>query len=193
MVFKRRIWNWKIIKSQLGSKQQFKDNYNLFNKQTTDTTKQKKEMAVTWYFKQLNQFNEEERQQVYDIRDETFCDGGEKDLGCKPLDEIDEYCYHSFAWGDEGLMAYCRVIQEKEDLYRIARVLVHKRARGKGMGQQLINYTCDQIKEYFDGREVTLDALEYIHSMYLKVGFFLTGGTTDFNGIPALTMNRLLK
>ena len=149
-------------------------------------------MAVTWQFKQMNQFNEEERQQVYDLRAETFCEGGEKDLGCKPLDEIDDYCYHSFAWGEDGLMAYCRVIQKEDDVYKIARVLVHKKARGKGMGQQLINYTCDQIKENFDGREVTLDALEDVHKMYFKVGFHLTGGTYDFNGILGLTMNRLL-
>ncbi|EDR22920.1 hypothetical protein, conserved [Entamoeba dispar SAW760] len=149
-------------------------------------------MSVQWNFKLLNQFNEEEYQQIYDMRGEVFASGGEQDLGHPPMDEIDEYCYHSFSWGEEGLLAYCRVIQEGENLYRIARVLVHKRARGQGMGQKLINFTCDQIKECFNGKLVTLDALEYIHRMYLKVGFYLTGEITDFNGIPAVTMNKKL-
>ncbi|ELP89505.1 hypothetical protein EIN_391600 [Entamoeba invadens IP1] len=149
-------------------------------------------MAVEWHFKQLHQFNEDEREEVYNLRDSVFSSNGEKDLGHPPMDEVDEYCFHSFGWDEDGLAAYCRVIHEEEGVYRIARVLVPKRMRGKGFGQKLISHTCDRIKEVFDGKMVTLDALEDIHRMYFKVGFNLTGATTDFNGIPAVTMTRNL-
>ncbi|EDR22934.1 hypothetical protein, conserved [Entamoeba dispar SAW760] len=147
---------------------------------------------MIWYFKQLNQFTQEEVDQVYTIRKEVFSEGGEKDLGHPPMDESDQYCYHSFGWDENGIVCYCRVIQEEQGIYKIARVLVHQNHRRKGMGQQLINYTCDQIKNLFNGKKVILSALEDIHTMYLKIGFNKTGSFCDFNGIPAIDMQREL-
>ncbi|ELP88503.1 hypothetical protein EIN_344430 [Entamoeba invadens IP1] len=147
---------------------------------------------MQWHFKQLEQLTGDELRQIYAIRKDVFCEKGEKDLGHPPMDEVDETCYHSFAWDENGIVCYCRVIEEEPKLFRIARVLVHKNYRKQGKGQQLITHTCEKIHENFGGGVVTLSALEDIHTMYLKVGFELTGERCEFNGIPAVEMVRLV-
>ncbi|KAL7716952.1 N-acetyltransferase domain-containing protein [Entamoeba marina] len=147
---------------------------------------------IIWHFKQLSSFNDDEFQEVFTTRDYVFGRNGEKDLRKEPIEKIDEYCYHSFAWDSNGIVAYCRVLQECNDLYRIERVLVHKRHRRKGYGQQLISQTCDKIKELFDGKKATLSAFSYVTDMYKKVGFTQIGEEFDMNGIPSIEMVKLL-
>ncbi|KAL7715759.1 N-acetyltransferase domain-containing protein [Entamoeba marina] len=122
---------------------------------------------IIWHFKQLSNFNDDEFQEVFTTRDYVFGRNGEKDLGKQPIEKIDEYCYHSFAWDSNGIVAYCRVLQECNDLYRIERVT-------------------------FDGKKATLSAFSYVTDMYKKVGFTQIGEEFDMNGIPSIEMVKVL-
>ena len=108
------------------------------------------------------------------------------------MDEIDIQCYHSFCLNEEEIICYCRITKEDDELFKIARVLVSPHHRRKGYAQQLMNFTCDKIKQDLNGKQVILSALEDIHTLYLKMGFCKTGSFCDFNGIPAIDMFKLI-
>ncbi|NBH06134.1 GNAT family N-acetyltransferase [Amycolatopsis sp. SID8362] len=93
---------------------------------------------------------------------------------------------HLWFEGDEGVLAYLRVLLDPGDIRRIGRVATAANARGQGLAARLMDEALTVPGEY------VLDAQTYVQGFYARYGFVAEGAEyTDEDGIPHIRMRRL--
>ena len=107
------------------------------------------------------------RQRVFMIEQERYY------LDCDGLDKI---ATHVLVYDNETLAGYLRILPPgvSYDTAAIGRVVIDKKYRGKGVGQQLMKAALAEIAKQWDGA-VTLSAQIQTIDFYKKFGFMTVG------------------
>ncbi|MCR4697808.1 MAG: GNAT family N-acetyltransferase [Bacilli bacterium] len=106
------------------------------------------------------------------IRQEVFV---EEQKFKDEFDEIDKYCITLVGY-DEGKPVACSraFFDEEEKKYKVGRFAVLKDYRGKGLGLEMLQATCEVIKRQ-GGTQVWLHSQMQAVGFYEKLGFVQTG------------------
>jgi len=92
---------------------------------------------------------------------------------------------HLWFDGENGVVAYLRVLSDPGGIQRIGRVVTAADARGKGLAGRLMDAAVVGDGEY------VLDAQTYVQDFYARYGFVAEGAEyEDDDGIPHIRMRR---
>lgn len=111
-----------------------------------------------------------------------------------PYPELDGYDTDSLhlAYIENGeLLSYARILPPgiKYGRTSIGRVIVHQKARGRGLAKQLMQVSIEAIEERWPG-EIQLQAQTYLRNFYGSFGFKEVSEEYDEDGIPHVDMVR---
>lgn len=88
----------------------------------------------------------------------------------------------------DGVLACLRVLEESGGVHRIGRVCTSGKARGGGLAARLMHAALDGIGD----DESVLDAQTYARGFYARFGFRSEGAEYLEDGIPHVTMRRVV-
>lgn len=106
------------------------------------------------------------------------------------LDGYDTESLHLAYIENQELLAYARILPAgvKYNRTSIGRVIVHQKARGKGLAKQLMELSIKTIEEKWPGEEIQLQAQTYLRQFYRSFGFNEVSEEYDEDGIPHVDM-----
>ena len=127
--------------------------------------------------KQISSISELE--EAFTIRRTVFCI--EQNVSEEiEMDEFDDIAKHILAYINNKPIGTARW-RFTEEGAKMERFAVLKKYRGKGVGEELVNYTLEQIK---DNDLIYLNAQETVIKFYEKFGFEVAGGRFYEANIP---------
>lgn len=105
------------------------------------------------------------------------------------VDDEDYQCFHVRILDDQTdeLMAYARIMPKKDSV-TFGRVLVVKKFRRQGLGNQLLKAVLDYISTHFPGLDVEIEAQAYLTKFYGSFGFKQTSEIYLLDNIPHCQM-----
>lgn len=105
------------------------------------------------------------------------------------VDDEDYQCFHVRILDDQTdeLMAYARIMPKKDSV-TFGRVLVVKKFRRQGLGNQLLKAILDYISTHFPGLDVEIEAQAYLTKFYGSFGFKQTSEIYLLDNIPHCQM-----
>lgn len=105
------------------------------------------------------------------------------------VDDEDYQCFHVRILDDQAdeLMAYARIMPKKDSV-TFGRVLVVKKFRRQGLGNQLLKAVLDYISTHFPGLDVEIEAQAYLTKFYGSFGFKQTSEIYLLDNIPHCQM-----
>ena len=122
---------------------------------------------------------EKELEHAFTIRCQVFCIE-QNVLEEIEMDEFDDIATHILAYIDNKPVGTARW-RFTEEGAKMERFAVLKEARGKGMGEALVKYTLDKLK---DNDFIYLNAQESVIKFYEKFGFMEVGNRFYEADIP---------
>lgn len=127
--------------------------------------------------KQISSF--ENLEEAFAIRRQVFC--VEQNVSEEiEMDEFDDIATHILAYIYDKPVGTARWRFTKEGV-KLERFAVLKEARGEGVGEALVKYTLDQLKE---NEFIYLNAQESVIKFYKKFGFVAAGNRFYEADIP---------
>ena len=107
------------------------------------------------------------------------------------FDETDKIAVHPVAFDDNGTpLATCRIFKGDEDgVFVLGRLAVVKEARGKHLGNTLINEVEKYVKQN-GGKCIILHAQQRVKEFYNKAGFKEFGDIEYDEGCPHIRMKK---
>lgn len=107
-------------------------------------------------------------------------------------DGKDAAAMHLLGETEGGLQAYARLLapDESHPMPRIGRLVLHKEARGKRMGKELMQRAIEQCELHWPGRSVFIEAQYYLKDFYTGFGFVQQSDIYDMDGIEHIDMVR---
>lgn len=117
----------------------------------------------------------------------------EQDCPYQDIDGLDFEGLHVTAWTDEGaVLAYARLLPPgmRFDEPSIGRVLTSEKARGTGLGRELMERSLEVAASHFPGWPIRISAQQYLERFYASLGFETVRGPYPEDGIPHLEMFR---
>ena len=127
--------------------------------------------------KQISSF--ENLEEAFAIRRQVFCI--EQNVPEEiEMDEFDDTATHILAYNDDKPVGTTRWRFTKEGV-KMERFAVLKEFRGKGVGEALVKYTLDELK---DNDFIYLNAQESVIEFYENFGFVAVGNRFYEAGIP---------
>ena len=137
--------------------------------------------------KTFEQLTTKELYELLRVRAEVFV--VEQNCVYQDLDEKDMDSLHVFYEQDGRIPAYLRVFVKnpEEKLVQIGRVLTTETARGTGLGLELLKEGL-KAANYFEAKEVYIEAQCYATGFYEKVGFVVASEEFLEDGIPHVEM-----
>jgi ElaA protein len=87
----------------------------------------------------------------------------------------------------EPVLGCGRLLKEADGSYRVSRLCLSERARGRGLGRRLMDAV---LAEVGDG-ECVADAQRYLVGFYERYGFVAEGDPYDWGGIEHVPMRRV--
>ena len=123
--------------------------------------------------------NSADLETAFAIRRQVFCleQNVPEDI---EMDEFDEDAAHILAYVNDKPVGTARWIFTEEGA-KMERFAVLKDARGKGVGEALVKYTLDKLR---DNKSVYLNAQESVIKFYEKFGFKVVGNRFYEANIP---------
>ncbi len=108
------------------------------------------------------------------------------------FDGLDETAEHLLAYLDNQPVGTTRIRYLDQQTAKFERLAVLAKARGLGIGKQLMIKALDVAKKK-QIHQVVINAQEYIKVLYEKLGFEQVGERFDEAGIPHVKMIKKLK
>lgn len=146
-----------------------------------------------WKIKTFSELTTTELYEIIKARINVFV--VEQDCPYPDLDDNDQKAIHLWAEKDDEVLAYCRIF-DKDIKYpetSIGRVVTTEKARGTGLGKQLIKYALEIIENRLGTSEVRISAQDYLLKFYSDFGFQDTGKKYLEDNIPHTEMFRKQK
>jgi ElaA protein len=107
-------------------------------------------------------------------------------------DGKDHSALHVLGQDGDDLLAYSRIFAPgtyyKEAC--IGRVTVHKKARSRGLGKEIMRFSIGVVEERFGSAPIALSAQSYLREFYAEMGFMAEGKEYLEDGIPHVRMVR---
>ncbi|MBM0743735.1 GNAT family N-acetyltransferase [Phormidium sp. CLA17] len=129
--------------------------------------------------------------QVFQIRYLVF----QVEQGVDPaleFDGEDERSTHLLAFLNEEPVGTTRIRFLTPQIAKVERVAVLPEARGKGIGQRLMEYTLSFVTEK-QATEVCMNAQQSVQVFYERLGFQIEGTPFEEAGIPHIKMKKSLR
>lgn len=107
------------------------------------------------------------------------------------VDGLDDQAIHLLAFADDTPVGTARLLV-KGDTGKIGRVCVLAKARGTGLGAQLVRAALAELRRQPGVRTAMLGAQIHATTFYAKLGFVVEGEEFLDAGIPHLQMRRAI-
>lgn len=145
---------------------------------------------IIWKVKTFDELSTEELYQIIRARVDVFV--VEQNCPYQDLDNYDQLAIHLWAEKDAEVMAYCRIFDKaiKYPETSIGRVITTQKARGKGLGRQLIAYAVQIIENRLKTQDIRISAQDYLIKFYSDFGFRDTGKKYLEDNLPHTEMVR---
>lgn len=145
---------------------------------------------IIWKVKTFDELGTEELYQIIRARVDVFV--VEQNCPYQDLDNYDQLAIHLWAEKDAEVMAYCRIFDKaiKYPETSIGRVITTQKARGKGLGRQLIAYAVQIIENRLKTKDIRISAQDYLIKFYSDFGFRDTGKKYLEDNLPHTEMIR---
>ena len=141
---------------------------------------------ITW--KQLDEMSALELYEVLKLRSEVFV----VEQCCAYLDPDGEDvdAFHAQFLIDGELLGYLRVLPPcvNSRFVRLGRVVFSQKARGQGLGLELMQSAIDFIMKKFEGASMKLSAQLELQKYYAAFGFKVCSAPYDDEGIMHIDM-----
>lgn len=144
--------------------------------------------SIIWKIKNFDELSVSEMYEIIKARINVFI--VEQDCPYLDLDDNDQKAIHLWAEKNGKILAYCRIFDKgiKYPETSIGRVLTTKKARGSGLGKQLMKYALEIIENRFRTSEIRISAQDYLIKFYSDFGFADTGKKYLEDNIPHTEM-----
>lgn len=145
---------------------------------------------LLWKIKRFDEISAPELYAIIKARIDVFV--VEQDCPYPDLDNYDQKAVHLWAEQDGEVLAYCRIFDKgiKYPETSIGRVVTTEKARGTGLGKQLIRYAVEVIENRFHTSDVRISAQDYLLRFYSGFGFEETEKKYLEDNIPHTEMFR---
>jgi len=100
---------------------------------------------------------------------------------------------HLLGYQDDQLVAYLRILpkgQSYPDNISIGRVAIAMKARGGGLGHELLHQALQLCQQHFPHEQIKISAQQHLKSYYQKHGFTQVSEMYLEDGIPHIGMLR---
>ncbi len=145
-------------------------------------------MPVSWICLKFKDLTLEQLYAILRLRIEVFI--VEQHCPFQDADNKDDKSYHLTGWKDNMLAAYSRLlpagVSYKEP--SIGRVVTSPLARGKGIGNELMQRSVEACYSLFGKTTIRIGAQLYLKKFYESHGFRQAGPIYDEDGIDHIEM-----
>jgi len=146
--------------------------------------------AIIWKCKAFEQLSSNELYQILYLRQEVFI--VEQNCPYLDIDFRDQPAAHLCGYDREGdLIAYSRLLPKGisyPEYNAIGRVITSSKARGKGLGRELMETSIDNTRKLFGNSPIKIGAQNHLRKYYGSLGFEPIGEVYDEDGIPHISM-----
>lgn len=143
---------------------------------------------MVWKVKRFADLTTTELYQIYYLRTATFVVGQNRVY--QEVDTRDPQAIHIFDQDDDGdVVAYARVyLIDDGAKVSFGRVVTSSKARGQGVGHQLLSRVMETIRDNFPGKPIEIESQKQVEGFYRKFGFTSKGDTFIFESTPHVVM-----
>ncbi len=122
------------------------------------------------------------------LRQEVF--GLEQDCLYQDLDGLDQRALHLWCRDGRRLLAYLRCLPPAQPgrASALGRIVIHPRARGLGMGGELVRRGIALSRGHWPGSPVGIAAQARLEEFYRRFGFAGVGPAYELDGIAHIDM-----
>ncbi|OIO12177.1 MAG: GNAT family N-acetyltransferase [Flavobacteriaceae bacterium CG1_02_35_72] len=143
---------------------------------------------MKWQLKNFESLTNTELYNILKLRSQIFVI--EQNCIFQDLDDKDQKAFHLFTQNNDEVLAYTRLFapgacyQEAS----IGRVMVNEKARGTGLGFELMRESIKQIQNQFGKTPIKIGAQLYLKIFYENLGFKQISDTYLEDDIPHIYM-----
>lgn len=148
-------------------------------------------MNISWNTKALDKMSVRELFEVLKLRQSVFI--VEQKCAYPDIDDIDLVAMHLYGCDDSGeMIVYARLIKPDVSYPQasIGRVVVSPAARGRRLGQVLMQQALQEMARLYPGQTIKIGAQEHLEKFYTDLGFKRTSAMYLEDGIPHIHMLR---
>lgn len=145
-------------------------------------------ISVNYSFKYFKELTGNELYNIYYLRCMVFV--VEQQCAYQEVDEHDLTALHLLVQKNDALIAYARILppDNKYQLPRIGRVVVHPDVRGQKTGHLLMKAAITKCSTEFQGQDVLISAQNHLQAFYTELGFRTEGEVYLEDNIPHIAM-----
>ena len=149
-------------------------------------------MNAQWECKAFNELDIHTLYDILKLREEVFI--LEQECLYNDIDDIDLSSHHVWVYQGKQMIAYARIIPGTRNEYvKLGRIIVHRLARGKGLGKELVQQSIDIAKQLYTPLRIEIAAQQYLQLFYESFGFICKADPYDLDGIPHIDMTLHLR
>jgi len=143
---------------------------------------------MNWIIKSFNELTPAELYAILQLRCEVFV----VEQNCPYLDEDDkdQNSYHLMGWKNDLLAAYTRILPQglAFDEASIGRVVTSPKARGGGIGRELMQRSIKELYKLYGEVPIRIGAQLYLRPFYTALGFSQVSEVYIEDGIEHIKM-----
>ena len=143
---------------------------------------------MDWVLKSFDELSNHELYKILQLRCEVFV----LEQNCPYLDEDDkdQNSYHLMGWKDDLLAAYTRILPAglAFEEASIGRVVTSPKARGAGIGRELMLQSIRHLHQLFGEVPIRIGAQLYLKQFYSSLGFIQASDMYLEDNIPHIKM-----
>lgn len=143
---------------------------------------------MNWVIKSFNELTPAELYAILQLRCEVFV----VEQNCPYLDEDDkdQNSYHLMGWKNDLLAAYTRILPQglAFDEASIGRVVTSPKARGGGIGRELMQRSIKELYQLYGEVPIRIGAQLYLRPFYTALGFSQVSEVYIEDGIEHIKM-----
>jgi len=152
---------------------------------------------TTWKTKKFTELSLDQLYDLLKLRVDVFvveqtCFYPDLDSDMKLLDRHPQ-TLHLLGYQDERMVAYLRILPRGEsypEYVSIGRVVTASKARGAGLGHELMSEGISQCQQYFPNENIKISAQQHLKAYYQQHGFTQVSEMYLEDNIPHIAMIR---
>ena len=145
-------------------------------------------LGLNTILKAFNDLTPHELYEILRLRSQVFV--VEQNCLFMDMDNKDQKCYHLLLYKGETLAAYTRIVPPQISYAEmsIGRVVSSPKARGHGLGRELMHASIEACYELFGQNPIRIGAQLYLKAFYASFGFTQQGDVYPEDGIDHIIM-----
>ncbi|MBT1171081.1 GNAT family N-acetyltransferase [Bifidobacterium sp. SO4] len=136
--------------------------------------------------KRFEELSAAELYKIYRVRVAVFV--VEQQCAYQEVDEADRRCWHVFLHDEDGIAAYCRVIDPGVTFPEASMGRVLATRRRQGLGTRIVQAGLTVARERMHADVVHIEAQTYARGLYEQLGFTQVSDEFLEDGIPHIGM-----